>query len=94
MTKLPTGRHTQAIKSAKQDIGRYKRNRSRKSEAKTAVRNARQAASEDRQKAEELYLLASKKLDKAVSKKAIHKNKAARIKSRIKKEINSKAAQK
>ena len=88
MTKLPTGRHTQTIKSAKQDKKRFYRNKSRKSEAKTALKKAREAASAGSKEAEELYDIASKKLDSAAVAGAFHKNKAARLKSRLRKLIN------
>jgi len=60
------------------------RNKAVKSELKTAVRKTREAiAAGDRAKAAEALALASKKLDKAVSKGVIHKNQAANRKSAI-----------
>ena len=60
------------------------RNKAVRSEMKTAVRAAREAlTSGDKVRAEETVKLASKKLDKAVSKGVIHKNQAANKKSAI-----------
>ena len=58
------------------------RNKAVKSELKTAIRRTREAvATGDVEKATEAARLASKKLDKAVSKGVIHKNQAANKKS-------------
>ncbi len=60
------------------------RNKAVKSELKTVIRAAREAvAAGDKAKAAEAVSLASKKLDKAVSKGVIHKNQAANRKSAI-----------
>ena len=60
------------------------RNKAVKSELKTVIRAAREAvAAGDKAKAAEAVALASKKLDKAVSKGVIHKNQAANRKSAI-----------
>jgi len=60
------------------------RNKAVKSELRTVVRNFREAvASGDADKAQAALKLASKKLDKAVSKGVIHKNQAANRKSAI-----------
>ncbi|MFT4124555.1 MAG: 30S ribosomal protein S20 [Microbacteriaceae bacterium] len=60
------------------------RNKAVKSELKTAVRTARTAVQAgDKDAAAAALRLASKKLDKAVSKGVIHKNQAANRKSAI-----------
>jgi small subunit ribosomal protein S20 len=60
------------------------RNKAVKSELKTAIRRTREAvAAGDAEKAAEAARLATKKLDKAVSKGVIHKNQAANKKSAI-----------
>lgn len=60
------------------------RNKAVKSELKTAIRRTREAvATGDVEKAAEAARLASKKLDKAVSKGVIHKNQAANKKSAL-----------
>ncbi|GAA1971374.1 30S ribosomal protein S20 [Kitasatospora viridis] len=64
------------------------RNKAVKSELKTALRKAREAAAAgETEKAVELARAASKKLDKAVSKGVIHKNQAANKKSAITKQV-------
>ena len=60
------------------------RNKAVKSELKTVVRSFREAASSgDAEAASQALRLASKKLDKAVSKGVIHKNQAANRKSAL-----------
>ena len=64
------------------------RNKAVKSEAKTAVRATREAVvSGDKAKASASLLVATRKLDKAVSKGVIHKNQAANRKSAIAKQV-------
>jgi small subunit ribosomal protein S20 len=60
------------------------RNKAVKSELRTAIRATREAvAAGDHEKAQAALSVASKKLDKAVSKGVIHKNQAANRKSAI-----------
>ena len=60
------------------------RNRAYKSELRTVIRNVRQAIEAgDAEKAQTALALASKKLDKAVSKGVIHKNQAKNRKSAL-----------
>ncbi|WP_298038419.1 30S ribosomal protein S20 [uncultured Microbacterium sp.] len=64
------------------------RNKAVKSELKTAVRKTREAiAAGDKVAAEATLKVASKKLDKAVSKGVIHENQAANRKSSIAKQV-------
>jgi len=66
------------------------RNKAVRSEVKTAVRAVREAAAAgDKTKATEALKIASKKLDKAVSKGVFHKNQAANKKSAIAKKVSS-----
>ncbi len=66
------------------------RNKAVKSELKTAIRAAREAiAAGDKVQAAAAVSLAGKKLDKAVSKGAIHQNQAANRKSSIAKKAAS-----
>ena len=59
-----------------------------RSEVKTAVRAAREAvAAGDKAKAADALKVATKKLDKAVSKGVLHKNQAANRKSAIAKKV-------
>lgn len=83
-----------AIKRAKSNEKRRLQNASQKSALRTAVKAVETAATtNDVNSAKEALILASKKLDKAVTKGLIHKNTAARKKSRLAKKINSLSAQ-
>ena len=65
-------------------------NASFKSSLKTAMKNVEKAVEENnKEKATVALSLASKKLDKAVSKGFLHKNNAARHKSRLQKLVNT-----
>lgn len=80
------------IKSQKKRIltnaKRAERNKGVKSELKTRVKNASSApAGTDESK--EAVRLAVKRLDMAAAKKVIHKNQAARRKSRLMKKLNA-----
>jgi len=78
------------IKRNAQNAKAAARNKAVKSELKTAVRKTREAvAAGDRAKATEALAVASKKLDKAVSKGVIHKNQAANRKSAIASKVAS-----
>ncbi|MFT2816532.1 30S ribosomal protein S20 [Leifsonia sp. A12D58] len=82
------------IKSQIKRIGTNKkaqdRNKAVKSEVRTAVRATRAAVTAgDKDKAVVNLAVASKKLDKAVSKGVIHKNQAANKKSAIAKAVSS-----
>ena len=80
------------IKSQIKRIGTNKkaqdRNKAVKSELKTAIRATHKAvAAGDKEQAAASLHLATKKLDKAVSKGVIHKNQAANRKSAIAKQV-------
>ncbi|WP_026693938.1 30S ribosomal protein S20 [Peribacillus kribbensis] len=60
-----------------------------KSATRTAVKNAETAITANNANANETLVTAIKKLDKAASKGLIHKNAAARKKSRLTKKLNS-----
>lgn len=81
------------IKSQIKRIGTNKkaqeRNKAVKSELKTAIRATRAAITAgDKDKAVASLAVASKKLDKAVSKGVVHKNQAANKKSAIAKSVS------
>ena len=82
------------IKSQKKRIltnaKRADRNKGVKSELKTRVKNAVKAA--ETEQSEEALRLAVKRLDMAAAKGVIHKNQAARRKSRLMKHINAAAS--
>jgi small subunit ribosomal protein S20 len=79
------------IKSQKKRIltnaKRAERNKAVKSELKTRTKNAVKAVGTEQ--AEDSLRLAVKRLDMAAAKGVIHKNKAARAKSRLMKKINA-----
>ena len=79
------------IKSQKKRIltnaKRAERNKAVKSELKTRVKNAVAAAGTETN--EESLRLAVKRLDMAAAKGVIHKNQAARRKSRLMKQLNA-----
>jgi small subunit ribosomal protein S20 len=72
------------IKRNRTNDRRHERNKAVKSELKTAVRAAREAiASGDTETTAAALKVATRKLDKAVSKGVIHKNQAANRKSAL-----------
>lgn len=79
-----------AKKRLRQSFVRRARNRAVKSEMRTQMKKVVTAVKEsDIEKAETEYRLAAKKLDQAGAKNVIHKNAAARYKSRLQKMIKS-----
>jgi len=83
-----------AIKRVKTNEKRRALNASQKSALRTAVKAADQAiAGTDAGVAQAALIAATKKLDKAVTKGLIHKNAAARKKSRLAKKLNALSAQ-
>jgi len=64
------------------------RNKSVKSELKTRVKTAVRSGGSQDETAADLLRTAQKRLDKAASKGIIHKNQAARRKSRLMKQLN------
>lgn len=78
----------QARKRARQAITRRERNVALKSKLRTFVKNVVKAIDAgDKNLAEENYKKAVPVIDSSVSKGVIHKNKAARYKSRLNKQI-------
>ncbi|MED4603914.1 30S ribosomal protein S20 [Paenibacillus validus] len=83
-----------AIKRVKVSEKRRLRNASHKSALRTAVKAFETAAAGSNvETAKDALIAASKKLDKAVTKGLVHKNTAARKKSRLAKKLNALAAQ-
>ena len=77
------------IKRNRQTVRRSDRNKAIRSELKTRAKQAVDAAeSGDATKAEELLQIAQKRYDMAVTKGVLHKNTAARIKSRMARRLN------
>ena len=89
MTKLPTGRHTQTIKSAKKNRQFYAKNKALRTTAKTSIRKINEAVtSGDQSQLQQLVPEATSIIDKVAAKGAMHKKKASRLKSRLAKKIN------
>lgn len=80
------------IKSSKKDIRRTAkrtlRNRSVRSAVKTHVVKFRRAVAEGAENSPDLAVAAMSALDRAASKGILHKNNAARRKSRLQKRLN------
>ena len=73
-----------AKKALRKSLKRRDRNRMRRSALRTYVKRCREAiAAGDQEKAQAEFQLVTKKIDQAASKKLIHKNAAARTKSRL-----------
>ncbi len=75
------------IKRNRQNEMRRLRNKATKSEIKTRVKTAVSAAAAGAENSDEAVRIAMKRLDKAASKGIIHKNQAARRKSRLMKRL-------
>ena len=78
-----------ALKRIKTSAARTARNRRIKSTVKTAVKKFQEAAAQAPEESREALIKAQKTIDKAVSKGVLHKNSAARKKSRLTKKINA-----
>jgi|TARA_B000000477_G_C5944995_1_gene165349 small subunit ribosomal protein S20 len=80
----------QAIKRARQNSDKYKLRHAQRSVVRTAVKAVRSDIEmKDKNKAIESFQKANKVLDAAASKNVIHKNAAARTKSRLSKAIKA-----
>ncbi|HHW11820.1 MAG TPA: 30S ribosomal protein S20 [Firmicutes bacterium] len=84
------------IKSAEKRVAvsevRRLRNRSQRSKLRTLIKNTQLAMETDLEKAQNLLTLTIKELDQAASKGLIHKNAAARKKSRLMRKFNQRTA--
>ncbi len=81
------------IKRNRQNAKRQERNKTVKSSLKTSQKKVHAAAAEgDVETATALQREAARSLDKAASKGVVHKNTAARRKSRLAKTVNAAAA--
>ncbi len=77
-----------AKKRMRQNPKRQMRNKRIRTRARTFVKNAREAIESDPQSADAAAVSALRELDKAVSRGVIHRNNAARRKSRLLKALN------
>jgi small subunit ribosomal protein S20 len=80
------------IKRNKQNLKRHDRNKAVRSELKTRVKRALTTAEAGTPDATAAAALAAKRIDKAATKGVIHKNAAARRKSRLARRLNALAA--
>lgn len=84
-----------AKKSMRQTAKRRLRNRTQRSSLRTVIKKVRSSAeSGDATAAAEAFRTATKQLDQAAAKHLIHKNAAARTKSRLSRLLKTKAAAK
>jgi small subunit ribosomal protein S20 len=79
----------QAIKRVRQNKKTHARQKGQATAVRTAMKKVEQAVSEKAENTREVLNQAIKVLDQAVVKKLIHKNKAAREKSRLQKLVNN-----
>jgi len=90
---MPNNRN--AAKAMRQSEKRRLRNRAARTSLRTVIRKVREAAAaNDPGAVETAFRTAVKRLDQAASKKFIHRNKAARLKSRLSTLLNKPAASK
>jgi small subunit ribosomal protein S20 len=81
--------HKSAEKRVRQNAKRKEINRSNRSKLRTSIKKLRTAvASEDKAASTELLFPTVSIIDKAVNKGIIHRNTAARYKSRLTKHVN------
>ncbi|HET6954180.1 MAG TPA: 30S ribosomal protein S20 [Acidimicrobiales bacterium] len=80
------------IKRNRQNLVRQERNKAVRSELKTRTKAAVAAAETGADDAEERLRLAVKRIDMAAARGVIHKNQAARRKSRLVAKVNKSAA--
>ncbi|MDD9371984.1 MAG: 30S ribosomal protein S20 [Acidimicrobiales bacterium] len=80
------------IKRNKQNLVRHERNKAVRSELKSRTKSAVTAAESGADDSAERLRLAIKRIDKAAAKGVIHKNAAARRKSRLVAQVNRVAA--
>ncbi len=76
------------IKRNRQNLKRNQRNRGVRSEINTRTRTALDAINDDAEDSEEAVRLAIQRIDKAAQKGVLHKNTAARNKSRLVRKLN------
>ncbi len=83
-----------AIKRVKVSRKKALRNASRKSALKTSIKKCREAIANNSTAAAEIFRMTVKDIDKAVAKKILHKNTAARKKAKLAKALNAALAAK
>ena len=82
--------HFSALKRARQTETRTTRNRSNSSRLRSELRGLREAlAKSDKASAQQIFRKTVSALDKAIQKGVLHKNTAARYKSRLSARLNA-----
>ena len=82
--------HFSALKRARQSETRTVRNRSKSSRLRSELRGLREAlAKGDKASAQQIFRKTVSALDKAIQKGVLHKNTAARYKSRVSARVNA-----
>jgi small subunit ribosomal protein S20 len=82
--------HFSALKRARQTTKRTARNRANASQLRTSLRDLRESLEKgDKNAAGETYRSTVSALDKAIQKGVLHKNTAARYKSRLSKRLSA-----
>ena len=81
-----------AKKALRKNVVRRLRNRAQRTSLRNVLKSCRKAAEgTDQEATQAAFRLAVKRLDQAAAKKLIHKNKAARLKSRLSKLVKNAA---
>lgn len=80
-------RHKSAIKRVRQNEKRRQRNQAQRSKMKTLIKKTLETT--DKKEAEEIFKETSSYLDKLAAKDLIHKNYAARKKSKLASHVNN-----
>lgn len=86
---MPNSEHRK--KTLRQSVKRNEANRAQRASMRTAVKNARSGLESDPAASGDAVRAAVQRLDKAAKANLIHKNKAARLKSRLAKAQNAAA---
>ncbi|MBK6748524.1 MAG: 30S ribosomal protein S20 [Pyrinomonadaceae bacterium] len=81
--------HKSALKRVRQNEKRKEINRSNRSKLRTSIKKVRAAVTANDKAAGEVLLSTVSLIDKAVNKGIIHRNTAARHKSRLTKHVNA-----
>lgn len=79
--------HKSALKRIRSNKDKTSRNKYQHKSARTAIEKLRDTT--DKKEASSLLIYASSMIDKLVNKNIIHKNKAANLKSKLTKRVNS-----
>ena len=79
--------HKSALKRIRSNKDKTIRNKYKHKSARTAIEKLRETT--DKKEASSLLLYATSMIDKLVNKNIIHKNKAANLKSKLSKRVNS-----